>query len=40
MRELAEAAGVPAGTIKHYLREGLLRGTWPGIRVSSSSECS
>jgi DNA-binding transcriptional MerR regulator len=24
MRELAEAAGVPAGTIKHYLREGLL----------------
>ena len=25
MRELAEAAGVSAGTIKHYLREGLLR---------------
>jgi DNA-binding transcriptional MerR regulator len=24
MRELAEAAGVPAATIKHYLREGLL----------------
>ena len=24
MRELAEASGVPAGTIKHYLREGLL----------------
>jgi DNA-binding transcriptional MerR regulator len=24
MRELAEAAGVSAGTIKHYLREGLL----------------
>jgi DNA-binding transcriptional MerR regulator len=24
MRELADAAGVPAGTIKHYLREGLL----------------
>ena len=26
MRELAEAAGVSAGTIKHYLREGLLPG--------------
>lgn len=24
MKELAEAAGVPAATIKHYLREGLL----------------
>jgi DNA-binding transcriptional MerR regulator len=24
MRELAQAAGVPAATIKHYLREGLL----------------
>jgi DNA-binding transcriptional MerR regulator len=24
MRELADAAGVSAGTIKHYLREGLL----------------
>ena len=24
MRELAEASGVSAGTIKHYLREGLL----------------
>ena len=24
MRELAEATGVSAGTIKHYLREGLL----------------
>ncbi len=24
MRDLAEASGVPAGTIKHYLREGLL----------------
>lgn len=24
MRELAEASGVPAATIKHYLREGLL----------------
>ena len=24
MRELADAAGVPAATIKHYLREGLL----------------
>ncbi len=24
MRELAEASGVPAPTIKHYLREGLL----------------
>src|SRR5438093_9104791 len=24
MRELSEAAGVSAGTIKHYLREGLL----------------
>ena len=24
MRELAEAAGVSTGTIKHYLREGLL----------------
>ena len=24
MRELAQASGVPAGTIKHYLREGLL----------------
>ena len=24
MSELAEASGVSAGTIKHYLREGLL----------------
>ena len=24
MKELAEASGVSAGTIKHYLREGLL----------------
>ena len=24
MAELAEASGVSAGTIKHYLREGLL----------------
>src|ERR687887_2361854 len=24
MRELAEASGVSSGTIKHYLREGLL----------------
>jgi AcrR family transcriptional regulator len=24
MRDLAQAAGVSAGTIKHYLREGLL----------------
>ena len=24
MRELAAASGVSAGTIKHYLREGLL----------------
>jgi DNA-binding transcriptional MerR regulator len=24
MKELAQASGVPAGTIKHYLREGLL----------------
>jgi DNA-binding transcriptional MerR regulator len=24
MKELAESSGVPAGTIKHYLREGLL----------------
>ena len=24
MRELADASGVSAGTIKHYLREGLL----------------
>ena len=26
MKELAEASGVSAGTIKHYLREGLLGG--------------
>jgi len=31
MRELAEASGVPAPTIKHYLREGLLP---EGIKTS------
>ena len=47
MRELAEASGVSAGTIKHYLREGLLpepasrpRATWPTTRPSSSSGSS
>ena len=47
MSELAEASGVSVGTIKHYLREGLLgnrdeivrtpRATWPTTRPSSSS---
>ena len=46
--ELAERSGVSAGTIKHYLREGLLDGggevvrtsaTWPTTRASSSSGC-
>ena len=46
MSELAERSGVSAGTIKHYLREGLLggdarscarRATWPTTRRSSSS---
>ena len=49
MKELAEASGVSAGTIKHYLREGLLgdgagssrrRATWPTTRPSSSSASS
>ena len=44
MSELAERSGVGAGTIKHYLREGLLpepvkthAATWPTTRPSSSS---
>ena len=44
MSELAERSGVSAGTIKHYLREGLLpragrarRATWPTTRPTSSS---
>ena len=46
MSELADASGVSAATIKHYLREGLLggdgrscapRATWPTTRRSSSS---
>ena len=32
MSELAEASGVSAGTIKHYLREGLLGGVPPTAR--------
>ena len=48
--ELAERSGVSAGTIKHYLREGLLgsddddlsarRGTWPTTRRNSCSGSS
>ena len=34
MKELAEASGVSAGTIKHYLREGLL-GEGDGIVKTS-----
>jgi DNA-binding transcriptional MerR regulator len=34
MSELAEASGVSAGTIKHYLREGLLGGTDEVVRTS------
>jgi len=34
MRELAEASGVSAGTIKHYLREGLLDGSDRVVRTS------
>jgi DNA-binding transcriptional MerR regulator len=34
MSELAEASGVSAGTIKHYLREGLLGGTDDVVRTS------
>jgi DNA-binding transcriptional MerR regulator len=34
MSELADASGVSAGTIKHYLREGLLGGRDPIIRTS------
>ena len=34
MRELAEASGVSAGTIKHYLREGLLDGADRVVRTS------
>jgi len=44
MSELAEASGVSSGTIKHYVREGLLpepvktvAQTWPTTRPSSSS---
>ena len=43
MGELAEASGVSAATIKHYLREGLLpepvktSATWPTTRPSSPS---
>lgn len=34
MSELAEASGVSAGTIKHYLREGLLGATDDVVRTS------
>ena len=34
MSELAEASGVSAGTIKHYLREGLLGGENEVVRTS------
>jgi DNA-binding transcriptional MerR regulator len=34
MSELAEASGVSAGTIKHYLREGLLGGRGEIVRTS------
>ncbi len=34
MSELAEASGVSAGTIKHYLREGLLSSTDDVVRTS------
>jgi len=34
MRDLAEASGVSAGTIKHYLREGLLGGGDRIVRTS------
>lgn len=34
MSELAEASGVSAGTIKHYLREGLLGGDDEIVRTS------
>jgi DNA-binding transcriptional MerR regulator len=34
MRELAERSGVSAGTIKHYLREGLLGGGDQIVRTS------
>jgi DNA-binding transcriptional MerR regulator len=34
MSELAEASGVSAGTIKHYLREGLLGGDEEIVRTS------
>jgi len=34
MAELAEASGVSAGTIKHYLREGLLGGQEAVVRTS------
>jgi DNA-binding transcriptional MerR regulator len=34
MRELAERSGVSAGTIKHYLREGLLGGGQEIVRTS------
>jgi DNA-binding transcriptional MerR regulator len=34
MSELADASGVSAGTIKHYLREGLLGGDGDVVRTS------
>ncbi len=34
MAELAERSGVSAGTVKHYLREGLLDGGEPVVRTS------
>jgi DNA-binding transcriptional MerR regulator len=34
MSELADASGVPAATIKHYLREGLLGGDGEIVRTS------
>ena len=37
MRELAERSGVSAGTIKHYLREGLLGGADDVVRASRNS---
>jgi len=37
MRELAERSGVSAGTIKHYLREGLLGDPEDVVRASRNS---
>jgi predicted site-specific integrase-resolvase len=40
MRDLAERSGVSAGTIKHYLREGLprlrRRPSWPSRNMATT----